>query len=200
MISYKQEILRKLIHLSSLWMVFVMYYIPREKAIMIFLYLLIAISMVEYLRKKSQLFKKYFIKFFGSMLRDNELNKNHMMGATSFIIAAFICVLFFSKEIAILAFSTMIISDTAAALIGRKFGSMEIIPGKSYMGAVAFFISALLTMMGLSLFLFNAKFSLMAISLAALVGTFAEIIAKQSRVDDNILIPLSIAIFLAQQI
>ncbi len=199
MISYKQEIIRKLIHVSSLWMVIVMYYFPREKSIMIFLYLLIAISIVEYLRKNSQLFKHYFLKVFGSILRDNELNKNNMMGATSFIIAAFICVLFFSKEIAILAFSTMIISDTAAALIGRKFGDMQIIPGKSYIGSFAFFVSALITMMCLSSFLFDAKFSLSAIALAALIGTFAEILAKQSRVDDNILIPLSIAIFLAQK-
>ncbi|MCK7523378.1 MAG: hypothetical protein MZV64_39855 [Ignavibacteriales bacterium] len=58
-----------------------------------------------------------------------------------FLLSALICALIFPKVIFVTAFSILIISDTMAALIGRKFGKRKFLR-KSLEGTLSFFISA----------------------------------------------------------
>ncbi|HRK60402.1 MAG TPA: phosphatidate cytidylyltransferase, partial [Candidatus Kapabacteria bacterium] len=78
------------------------------------------------------------------MLRAHETRDDRLLlnGASWVLIAAFLCILFLPQSIAITAFSILIVSDTAAALIGRKLGRHKFFD-KSVEGTAAFIISAI---------------------------------------------------------
>ncbi len=77
-------------------------------------------------------FAKIFYKVFGFLLRKHEIDKEkkNLTGATYVLISALICALIFPKVIFVTAFTILIISDTMAALIGRKFGKHKIFKKK----------------------------------------------------------------------
>lgn len=115
--------------------------------------------------------------------------KKNLNGATYVFISALVCVIIFPKIFFITAFSILIISDTLAALIGRKFGKHKFL-SKSFEGTLAFFLSAIVVV------LLTPKIEgLMPEYLigfaAAAVGAIVENISF-GLADDNLAIPLSI--------
>jgi dolichol kinase len=86
---------------------------------------------------------KIFYTIFGFLLRQHEVDtgKKNLNGATYVLISALICVIIFPKIFFVTAFTILIISDSLAALIGRKFGRHKLF-AKSLEGTLAFFISA----------------------------------------------------------
>ena len=192
-IHYKDEILRKLIHLCSLSIPVVYYFIPRSVALVI-LGIMTAIALFFDLgRYLSSTIGKIFYKFFGFMLRQHELDhkKRNLNGATYVLLSAFICVLLFPKVIVVTAFAILIISDTTAALIGRRFGNHKFL-FKSLEGTLAFFLS------GVVVVLLSPKieyrFSEYVIGIIA--TAFGAIIENVSfgLADDNLVIPISVGI------
>jgi len=192
-IHYKDEILRKLIHLCSLSIPVVYYFIPRSAALVI-LGIMTAIALFFDLgRYLSSTIGKIFYRFFGFMLRQHELDhkKRNLNGATYVLLSAFICVLLFPKVIVVTAFAILIISDTTAALIGRRFGKHKFL-FKSLEGTLAFFLS------GVVVVLLSPKieyrFSEYVIGIIA--TAFGAIIENVSfgLADDNLVIPISVGI------
>jgi len=190
-IQYKDELFRKLIHLFSLSIPIVYYFISTETAAII-LGILAAIALFidlgRYIHPETG---KIFYKIFGFLLREHELDhkKKNLNGATYVLISALISVLIFTKVIFISAFSILIISDSAAALIGRKFGRHKFL-SKSLEGTLTFFVSACIVI------LFTPKvngfFEEYLIGfIAAFVGAIVENISFKL-VDDNLSIPLSV--------
>jgi dolichol kinase len=190
-IQYKDELFRKLIHLFSLSIPIVYYFIPTETAAII-LGILAAMALIidlgRYLHPETG---KIFYKMFGFLLREHELDhkKKNLNGATYVLISALISVLIFPKVIFISAFSILIISDSAAALVGRKFGKRKFL-SKSLEGTLTFFVSACIVI------LFTPKvngfFEEYLIGfIAAFVGAIVENISFKL-VDDNLSIPLSV--------
>jgi dolichol kinase len=192
-IHYKDEILRKLIHLCSLSIPVVYYFIPRNAALVI-LGIMTAIALFFDLgRYLSSTIGKIFYRFFGFMLRKHELDhkKRNLNGATYVLLSAFICVLLFHKVIVVTAFAILIICDTTAALIGRRFGKHKFL-FKSLEGTLAFFIS------GVVVVLLSPKieyrFSEYVIGIIA--AAFGAIIENVSYglADDNLVIPITVGI------
>jgi len=192
-IHYKDEILRKLIHLCSLSIPVVYYFIPRSTALII-IGIMTAIALFFDLgRYLSSTIGKIFYKFFGFMLRQHELDhkKRNLNGATYVLLSAFICVLLFPKVIVVTAFAILIISDTTAALIGRRFGKHKFL-FKSLEGTLAFFLS------GVVVVLLSPKieyrFSEYVIGIIA--TAFGAIVENISfgLADDNLVIPISVGI------
>ena len=190
-IQYRDELFRKLIHLNSLSIPIVYYFISTETAALI-LGILAAVALIidlgRYLHPETG---KIFYKIFGFMLRKHELDhtKKNLNGATYVLLSALISVLIFPKVIFITAFSILIVSDSLAALIGRKFGRKKFL-SKSLEGTLAFFVSACIVI------LFTPKvagfFEEYLIGfIAAFVGTIVENISFKL-VDDNLSIPLSV--------
>ena len=190
-IQYKDELFRKLIHLTSLSIPIVSYFIPTETAAII-LGILAALALIidlgRYLHPE---IGKIFYKYFGFLLREHELDhkKKNLNGATYVLISALISVLIFPKVIFISAFSILIISDSLAALIGRKFGKRKFL-SKSLEGTLTFFVSACIVI------LFTPKvggfFEEYLIGfIAAFVGAIIENVSFKL-VDDNLSIPLSV--------
>lgn len=190
-IHYRDELVRKLIHLFSLSIPIIYYFIPRSDAILILSILTAAALILDLARYLSPAVGKVFYKIFGFLLRKHELDqkKKNLNGATYVFISALICVILFPKVLFITAFSILIISDSMAALIGRKFGRHRLF-AKSFEGTLAFFVSASIVV------LFTPKVQNMPAEyligfIAAAVGAIVENISF-GFADDNLAIPISI--------
>lgn len=190
-IQYRDELFRKLIHLTSLSIPIVYYFITAQTAAIILGILAAAALIIDLSRYLHPETGKIFYKIFGFLLREHELDhkKKSLNGATYVLISALISVLIFPKVIFITAFSILIISDSSAALIGRKFGKRKFL-SKSFEGTLAFFVSACIVI------LFTPKVSGFVEEYfigftAALVGAIVENISFKL-VDDNLSIPLSV--------
>jgi dolichol kinase len=188
-ILYRDELLRKTIHLTSLSIPVVYYFISSETAAIILAILAGIALMIDLTRYFSPGVGKIFYKIFGFLLREHEIDekKRNLNGATYVLISALIGVLIFPKVIFITAFSILIISDSLAALVGRKFGRTKFL-SKSFEGTLAFFISACIVI------LFTPKIGnfpeefLIGFA-GALVGALVENLSFKL-IDDNLSIPL----------
>ena len=136
----------------------------------------------EILRINISIFKYLFQRFFGPIVRASENKK--LTGATSVFISGFLTVLIFEKNIAIFAMLTLSLADATAALIGKKWGKRELFD-KTLEGSITFLIISIALAM-----LLPDLFRLGAI-VAAIVATLVELLP--SPIDDNLMIPISIA-------
>lgn len=193
-INYKNELARKGIHLFSLSIPVIYFFISKQSA----LYLLVPITasfiIIDIARFYIPPVAKWFYQWFGWLLRrrETDVHKKRLNGASNVLVSALLSVLFFPKVIAINAFAILIISDTTAALIGRRFGRHRFL-AKSLEGSLAFFVSGVLVI------LVAPKIDQLPMEyiigfIAAAIGTVME--ALPLKIDDNILIPLSVGISL----
>ncbi len=190
-IHYRDELVRKLIHLFSLSIPTIYYFIPKSVAIIILSSLTVFALVIDLARYFHPEVGKIFYKIFGFLLRKHEVDhkKKNLNGATYVLISALLGVIIFPKVIFITAFAILIISDTSAALIGRKFGKKPFLR-KSFEGTLAFFISATIVI------LFTPKltdsFAEYLIGfIAAFIGAIVENLSY-GIADDNLSIPLSV--------
>lgn len=190
-IDYKVEIIRKGIHLCSLSIPVIYYFITRELAITILVPLTVFAVVLDLLRFLHPSISKFFYKIFGSMLRDHEKDhdKRKLNGATYVLIAALIVVIIFPKVIAVTAFAVLIIGDIFAALIGRRFGKHKFLK-KSLEGTTAFFVTACIVIL-LSPKVEGLFLEYVIGIIAAGVGAIAENLSY-GFADDNLVIPLSV--------
>lgn len=190
-IRYRDELYRKLIHLTSLSIPIVYYFISTETAALILAILAGLALIIDLARYLHPDIGKIFYKIFGFLLRKHELDhqKKNLNGATYVLISALISVLIFPKVIFISAFTILIVSDSLAALIGRKFGRRKFL-SKSLEGTLTFFISACIVI------LFTPKVGgfmeeYVIGFISAFVGAIVENISFRL-IDDNLSIPLAV--------
>jgi dolichol kinase len=192
--SYGTELIRKGIHMSSLAIPVVYYFITRETALGILVPLFLLFGISDLARVFIPAFGSFYERWFGFLLRRHELAEGHkrLNGATYVLLSAALCVWLFPKMIVITAFAILIVSDTAAALIGRKFGKHPLVQSKSIEGSTAFFISALMVV-AIAPKVQYLPLEYVIGAVAALVGTAVEAVSGEL-VDDNLSIPLSISL------
>ena len=140
-IRLRDELLRKSIHVASLWIP-IGYMILPEKQILIPLGVIVVIALiVELLRTFWRTFEQAFEHVLGSLLRPREYK--NLTGATTLLISAFLSILFFEKWIALLTVFLMLISDALGALVGRFWGKHYYKHDRSVEGSLAFLLSGL---------------------------------------------------------
>ena len=192
-ITYVEELKRKLIHLSSLWMVFAVVLIPsRPVASGLFAFLLVATLIAEHAYACNwPVLASLYGFFFGRMLRKKpEPGAWIVSGGSYVLMAALLVTVLYEREAAGGAMTVMLTGDAAAALIGRRFGRHKAPNNKSWEGVAAFLIfggAALgiylaLTGAGVALYLGGA--------IALLPACAAELFEKQLHIDDNFSIPV----------
>lgn len=194
-INYRDEVLRKMIHLCSLSIPIIAAQIPKHISLTILAVLTMTALVLDLGRHFNPAMGKFFNTFFGFMMRKHEVDsdKKNLSGATYVLLSALICIVLFPPKIFSTAFSVLIISDTAAALIGRKFGRHKFL-AKSLEGTLAFFVSALIVVMvapkaeGLPV-----EYVIGFIGVA--IGAIVENISF-GWADDNFSIPISIGFFM----
>lgn len=188
--SYGTELVRKSIHLCSLSIPVVYSLISRSTALWVLVPLTVIFLIIDVARLFHPPTRKVFDRYIGFLLRKHERHEHgrRLNGATYVLLSATLCVFLFPKVIVITAFAILIISDTMAALIGRKYGRHKFY-GKSFEGSTAFLVSALVVVaVAPKISYLPAEYFIGAAG--ALLGAIVE--ALPVEVDDNLSIPLSI--------
>ncbi len=193
--SLKKEFYRKAIHLSSLWIPLVIYFAETSVSELLFAILLLLDLVIEYANYRRLPWARWlFARLFARTLREKETVRASFQATGSMYVlaAALMCTVLFSKPIAIISLTVMLISDTAAALFGKAYGTRKLYKNKSLEGTAAFFMSALFVNM-----ICNSIYPFGVTSVfACLLATFAEMYEDKFGIDDNFSIPLSIGVVL----
>lgn len=194
-ISYRNELARKGIHLSSLLIPIVYLQVDRATALWLLIPATAITLAVNVLLQFHVPSRNVLMRVFGGLLRGHELQSRRLVlnGASWVLIAATCLVATMPKVLAITGFTILIVSDTLAALIGRRWGRRRFLD-KTLLGSLTFFVSALCCL-AVYLVLYDLPWTYAFAGIAgSAVGTMAEAASVRLRVDDNISIPFSIAV------
>jgi dolichol kinase len=190
--NYKVEYIRKAIHQFSMLIPVIYYFTPRELAIKILILLTLGFVTADLIRYYNPEAQKLFYKLFGPLLRQHERDHKakNLNGATWVFISALVCVIIFPKFIVINAFAILILSDASAAIFGRRFGKHKFFK-KSLEGTIAFILAAI-PVVFLAPKVQDLPGEYLITMFAAVVGGIIEAASINLKIDDNLLIPLSI--------
>ena len=181
MISF-DEYIRKIIHLFSLIIPFGYLYIITDKYLMVQILIVLNIIFLfcDIARHRIVWIQSIFKYFFNDMLRRHEL-KGHLTGATWVLIGSLISILLFTKYVAIISLIFMSLGDTAAGLIGQKYGKHKV-GNKTWEGFCAGLIIC---------FIVSINFPFLPLKIS-LVGAFVAMTMELLPIplDDNFKIPL----------
>ncbi len=194
--AFRKELMRKAIHLSSLWIPAAIYFMPKIVLVPILLVILIGNVVLEYGNfKKYPWARKSFGVLFFRTLRNKETSREHFQftGAIYVLFSSLLCLCFFSKEVGAIALTVMLVSDSAAALVGRSIGRIKIYKNKTLEGTLAFFLSAVAINL---LFWPVYPFGWLSV-VACLVATLVEVFEDKIEIDDNLSIPIFFAAVLS---
>lgn len=190
--TYTAEIVRKGIHLVSLSIPVVYAFIPKATALWILVPLTAAAVLFDVARHYYRPARDLSHSVFGWIMRTHEKDarQKRLTGASYVLLSAALCVFFFPKVVFLTAFSILIISDSAAALVGRRFGRRPFLT-KSLEGSAAFLLSALVVVaVAPKVAYIPAEF--LVGGAAAVVGTVVE--GADVGLDDNLSIPISVGL------
>ncbi len=189
-ISFTSELIRKSIHLGSLTIPIMYYYVPRGMALTLLLPMTLLSIFIDVGRHYVPFIHRMVEQLFDRILRPHERRAGLLSGATYVLVSALICVTVFPKLITVTAFSILILSDSSSALFGRAFGKHRFFD-KSLEGTFAFIVTAWIVVM------ITPKAGPLTIEyviggIAAIVGGFAEAASVSLHLDDNFAVPISI--------
>lgn len=193
-VTYRTELVRKAIHLCSLIIPVIYFFIPRTFALATIIPATFIFIIIDIGRYYNPLLQEWFYSIFGSLLRRHESDaaRKRLNGASYVLISATLCILLFSKPIMLAAFCVMIIGDTMAALIGIRFGRHKFF-NKSIEGSLAFFVSGLVIICIIPN-LANGLSGYILAAFSVAVGAIVE--ALPWEIDDNLTIPLAVGLVL----
>ncbi len=192
-INYKNELFRKGIHLCSLSIPVIYYYVTRELALTILIPLALLSTAIDLGRYYYKPLGNIFYSLFGFLLRNHEKDsvKKNLSGATYVLISAVLVVVLFPKIFVITGFAVLILGDLSAALIGRKFGKTKFL-AKSLEGTASFFVVGCIIVLfapKLEHHLLEYVIGFVAIAIGAIVENISS-----SWADDNLTVPVSICL------
>lgn len=188
--QYNLEIKRKIFHCMSL--VFPLFYLLTDKLTMVMVLTVvtgIALSL-DISRHYNSAIQDIVSQFFSKIMRENEISGNFKLSGVSYMfLGFFISCILFSKGIAIASFLVLIISDTAAALVGKKIGKSRE-NGKSIEGSLAFCGTAMLIgVLSYTFHPYHVSFS--GIIFASIITTLVEYHSDRIKINDNLAIPVT---------
>ncbi|KAF0148404.1 MAG: phosphatidate cytidylyltransferase [Ignavibacteria bacterium] len=192
-INYRDEFFRKGIHMVSLSIPTIYYFITRELALSILIPLMVISLSIDYGRYYSKTLEEFVKKFFGFLMRKHEWDKKkkNLSGATYVLISAVFIIIIFPKIFVVTAFAVLIIGDIAAALIGRRFGKTKFLL-KSLQGTLAFFVFSCIVVLIAPKIEGNLTEYLIGV-FAVAVGAIAENVSG-TWADDNFTIPVTVCV------
>jgi dolichol kinase len=185
---YRKEVYRKIVHIASCTTIAILLcYFGKEVFLPWILPVAISFPIIDYSRKYIPLIKRLSFTLFGIITRRHE--HHTLSGASWVFIGAGFTVYIFNEQIALIALLVIGLSDSAAALIGIKYGATRLF-NKSLEGSLAFFITTYLIIF----FLSSSSFLLLLI--ATISATAIELLSTP-KLNDNVLIPISTALILS---
>ncbi len=182
-IPFSQEVWRKATHMGALVIPGAYYGLALSRAEMLYIMIPVALAMViiDISRLRQWSFWNCFAcKIGGKMVRDHE-DAGDFTGATYILLSVCGTVALYDKPFAIAALAFIIVGDTFAALIGRKFGRHRF-GRKSVEGSLACLAGTVIVAC------LAPGISLTVGLIGAVVATVVE--ALSTRIDDNISVPI----------
>jgi dolichol kinase len=187
-LSYKNEIIRKILHLAAVLLPILFLNIESHSLFTLIVFILFTLLIfLEIIKKNKLKLWSYFTKIFSQFMRKYE----HERPLGSFyMIASFLIILFiFNKKIVITSMFITIISDAMAAILGIKYGKTKTINNKSLEGSFSFLTSTIII-----IFCMNFTLSYINIFLISITITFIESLTPMEY--DNFTVPLFSSIIL----
>ncbi|MCD4707077.1 MAG: hypothetical protein K8S62_04995 [Candidatus Sabulitectum sp.] len=187
--GYAKEILRKGVHFGSLIIPSVAIFVPRMDMVLALAAVAFGMLLVDIIRSRNKVFRKFFLGLFGKVLRGKE-QEGGMTASTVLTASAALTILLFRTEIAVSALVFLSVGDSFAALIGKKFGKTVLVSGRTLEGSLAALFSCLVVSLPLMQISAVRGWTLSPAGLAAgaLAATLAELF--EIPLDDNLRIPV----------
>jgi len=181
-ISLRQEFYRKLTHLGALVIPVGYYYLglSRFEALAVMIPVTLLMTWIDIARLLDWKFWHFLKPLIAPVVRDHEM-RGDFTGAFYILATACLVIAFYAKPVAIASLAFIIIGDTAAALIGRRFGKHRY-RGKSLEGSLAFLAASLIVV------ILAPEIPYMIGVIGAVVATVTEGISGS--LDDNLSVPL----------
>ena len=178
-ITYQNELLRKSIHLFSSILALILYIFGKKVIIYPLIFITATYITLDYLRKKTVL-NDFYLKYFKIVTREKEI-MGKLTGASYLLLGYTITIFSFSEISAIISILIVSISDSVAALVGRKYGMINI-RNKTLEGTFSFFLCSIIIFIPFS-------FNYFHVFLICLVITTVEFF-DDLLVDDNLVLPI----------
>lgn len=183
--NIKQELQRKGIHQLALAIPIGYTFLSKSLSLQILISIAVIVTIVDFGRFKLPWLGKIFSRIFHTLLREHETYR--YTGSTNLLWGSVLVIWLFPKNIVLLSLYFLIISDSAAALVGKLFGKHKIFD-KSLEGTAAFFASATI------ITYFFPEFSLIQRISAAITAAIVELLPIP--IDDNFLLPVATCSFM----
>ncbi len=183
-ISFGQELWRKGTHMFALVIPGGYYLLGLDKterlSVMIPITAAVILGDISRLRQWG-IWRNGLEKLFGRMVRPHE-QKGDFTGAVYILTTVCFTVAMFAKPVAVAAIAFIIVGDTFAALVGRKFGRHRFFNGKSLEGSAACLVGTLIVA-------FLAPELALPVAVIGAV-TAAVVEALPLGIDDNVTVPI----------
>lgn len=149
---------------------------------------------LEFERWKNPGVWDYILKKYGKIFKTPP---GKFTGDTYFMLATFIILLIFEKNIAIPSLFFLVFEDAGSGIIGSKFGKTKIFPGKSLEGLIGGIFFNLIIMFLIFKFIDLPLYILLS---GVLISAFIEILPL--KIDDNLTVGLitSIGMYLLNKL
>ncbi len=181
----RHEVKRKLIHLGSSIIPITLIILRPEVGIALVAAGLILAITVDVVRLRVAAVQAFFHRVFGAAMRPHEANE--LTGSTFLCLSALVCIVLFPVHITVSALFFLTLGDTAAALIGQRWGRTSLMPGKTLEGTLACLITCIIVVVLIP------GVSLIAGLAGALAATLVELFGTET-IDDNFGIPVISAV------
>ena len=182
-ISFKQELIRKATHMGALVIPCGYYFLglERKTAFLIMLAIGLGALVIDIARMRGWwLWQRVFNYVIGPVIRKHEKDGD-FMGATYILLTSALTIFLYQKPIAIASLSFIIVGDSFAAVIGRRYGRIKF-ANKSLEGSLGCLLGTVIVA------LLTPGIPLSIGLLGAVVATLVE--AWPFGVDDNVSVPL----------
>ena len=124
-IPFSHELRRKSIHLIALLIPIGLWIVPEFAALLILGFLAGACLTADLLRMKVPALTRLFFRIFGPLLREHEKGRK-LTGSTYLLVGSFLSLWGFGPKIATLVLLYLLLGDTIAALVGRRWGRIQL--------------------------------------------------------------------------
>jgi dolichol kinase len=190
-ISYNEEAMRKAVHAFSVVIPVCYLFLPRSIMLIVLLIASATAITIDLSRITGlALWSKFLVKIFGCMIRPKE--KEGFTGASYILSTDFLVILLFDKPVAIAAIAYIALGDTAAAMVGRRWGFHKY-GNKSIEGSLGFFVVTAGAGIGFH-YLYPGALPIIAVITGAAVAAIVE--AMTVRSDDNMTVPIVCGLFM----
>lgn len=185
--EFKYELIRKFIHLFMLLVPIGYNYLSYGTVVPVVAFLAAGAVTIDILRVRVPAFKAWLYKYLGGIFRVYETVT--FSGASFILFGALLSVLIFSRRVAQLVITFIVLGDIAAALVGKRWGRHKLIGNSTIEGSLAFFVASFAGS------LFITPFPLWQKLVAAIFATIVEMLPL--KIDDNLTVPILTGAFLS---